>query len=543
MPLALLGIDVGDLVAKVIRKLIDLVIPDFASDWVSHLVTWLVALPPVTDPDAFPSLTAYAHQLTAVGYGLLTVTFAAGVLQYWGAGITGDSRSLGEPIRRAATAAAILAMYPVLIANLLIAVNTLTAAMVRHPLVVDGLDKAFGEGLAVATVTTGLSLGLAAGAAIAVLYYVAALFVLKIGLTAILGVLVTAGGLVWGLHPLPQTQWLTRAWSLGLATVLTIPIIWACVFATAALLAHDTLVFQGGGTFNGPLDGALAELVKPFSAVACFYVAYKTPAFLANAARVGGLLPAMGGAGPGGSHPGYAAGRGRGGGGQSGGGGGARGGGPSVRTAADRFSMLTNRSPVAAAMVRSPMARAAVGVAARRQSHTEGGVPKPAEYVGPAGNSRGAPAGSAGARSTSAAAATDPKPARPHTRGVFAPPGGSERPEPSTARVLPGAPNRPKTPPTGRHASSGVPTRTERLRSAPPTAVPPRASAAPAPPRPEQLRTATSVSRPAAGPPDTAPTPTRPAASQMARPAPPSWPQPPASRPRDPQSPTRRPKQ
>jgi hypothetical protein len=43
------GIDVGDLVADLLRALLDLLVPDFATDWGSRLATPLVALPDVTD--------------------------------------------------------------------------------------------------------------------------------------------------------------------------------------------------------------------------------------------------------------------------------------------------------------------------------------------------------------------------------------------------------------------------------------------------------------------------------------------------------------
>jgi hypothetical protein len=89
LPLAILGLDVGDLVADSVRALIDLLIPDFAADWATRLVTWLVALPPVTG-GAFPSLNRYAHELTAIGFGLLGATFIASAV-----------RSRPAPTRRA----------------------------------------------------------------------------------------------------------------------------------------------------------------------------------------------------------------------------------------------------------------------------------------------------------------------------------------------------------------------------------------------------------------------------------------------------------
>ena len=284
---AILGVDIGDLVGDTLRALVELVVPDFGADWVSRFVTWLVALPPITG-DAFPALNRYAHELTAVGFGLLGACLVGALLQL-GAGAPGAV----DVLKRTAIAAGVLAAYPTLIEIVLVGVNILTAQMIRHPLVVDGLDKAFGEALVVAVVTSGVSLGLSTGAALAVLYFLAALFVLKIGLTAALAVAIVAGALVWGLHPLHQAAWLTRAWAATVAAALLVPVAWACVFSAAALLAADTLVFESGGSFNRPLGDDLSSLVKPFAAVACFWLAYRAPGFLVGLARSAGVGPAM----------------------------------------------------------------------------------------------------------------------------------------------------------------------------------------------------------------------------------------------------------
>ncbi|HEX8082655.1 MAG TPA: hypothetical protein VF529_00085 [Solirubrobacteraceae bacterium] len=362
-PLAIFGLDVGDLVEDAVRALVDLVVPDFGSQWVSSLVTWLVALPPVTG-SAFPSLNHYADELTAVGYGLLGACFLGGLLQLWAGGSTGAAGA--EAVRRAAIGAGALATYTTVLQSLLVGVNILTAEMIRHPLVVDGLDKAFGEALTVAAVTNGVSLGLAIAAAIVVLYFVAALFVLKIGLTALLAVAVVAGALVWGLYPLPQAHWLARAWVSGLVAALAVPVAWACVFAAAALLARDTLVFDGGGQFNQPLGETLGYLVKPFAAVACFWIAYRAPYFLLGIARTAGLSSAVfrRPAAAGGSAAGPAKG----------------GGPPSVRSTADRFRAFFVKPPSRSAAGRGSGGRSVVrrtsgrAVAETASGRTPGGT-------------------------------------------------------------------------------------------------------------------------------------------------------------------------
>lgn len=471
-PLAIFGVDVGDLVEDAIRALVDLVVPDFGSQWVSSLVTWLVALPPVTG-SAFPSLNSYADQLTAVGFGILGACFLGGLLQFWAGGSAGAAGL--DAVRRAAIGAGALATYTTVLQSLLVGVNVLTAEMIKHPLVVDGLDKAFGEALTVAVVTGGVSLGLAIGAAIVVLYFVAALFVLKIGLTALLAVAVVAGALVWGLYPLPQAQWLARAWLSGLVAALAVPVAWACVFSAAALLGRDTLVFEGGGQFNNPLGETLGYLVKPFAAVACFWIAYRAPYFLLGIARTAGLSSAV-------FRGGSAASRG-------GGGGGNQAVSRGARSSADRFRAFFVRtgSTTAASASRAAASRgrsAAPGVAG-----TRGGNSRP-----PGGEA------STGSRAERPAATKRPRSANDDARrpGAAAPAARSrKKPRPAAASQSPRDPKAPSPKPP----------------DAPPT------RPAPKPPRPRR-----SAATP---PPRGAPRVTRPAAANERKPpAPPPKPPP-----------------
>jgi hypothetical protein len=68
-----------------------------------------------------------------------------GGLRYWTAGFVETSRAGAfDAVRRAAIGAGALVAYPTLIAQLVLAVNHLTAAVIRNPCVVDGLDFALG---------------------------------------------------------------------------------------------------------------------------------------------------------------------------------------------------------------------------------------------------------------------------------------------------------------------------------------------------------------------------------------------------------------
>ena len=80
-PLAIFGIDVGDLVAGLLRALLDLLVPDFAARWGSELANWLVALPDVTDRWQFGSLSPFRTDLEHAASGLLSLSFAVGAIQ------------------------------------------------------------------------------------------------------------------------------------------------------------------------------------------------------------------------------------------------------------------------------------------------------------------------------------------------------------------------------------------------------------------------------------------------------------------------------
>lgn len=282
--LAIFGIDIGDLVADLLRALLDLLVPDFTADWGSALATWLVALPNVTDGRQFAQLNAFRRDLTHAAWGLLSLSFVVGGLQYWAAGFMESGRaSAVDAVRRAAIAAGALAVYPTLIAQLLLAVNHLTAAVIRNPRVVDGLDLALGAAFALGAVSGGLSLGLALAAVIAAVFFLAALLVMKVALTAMLCVLVVSGALVIALYPMPVGDGLTRMWAAGLACAVVVPVAWALIFAVAGLVSADALAWSGG------LGEGLGAVVKPFVAVACLYLAYRAPALLVAQARMLGL--------------------------------------------------------------------------------------------------------------------------------------------------------------------------------------------------------------------------------------------------------------
>src|SRR4051812_3550488 len=97
--LGLFGLDVGHLVEEAIRKIVDLLVPDFAAGWATSLVTALVAVPDVSGP-GFERLDGLREQLLGVGFALLSLCVVAGGLQVWLAGIATGGLRAGELLRR-----------------------------------------------------------------------------------------------------------------------------------------------------------------------------------------------------------------------------------------------------------------------------------------------------------------------------------------------------------------------------------------------------------------------------------------------------------
>src|SRR4051794_19248986 len=182
MVLGLFGIDVGDLVEKAIRTLVDVLVPDFAAGWSSSLIQALVAVPDASGP-GFQRLGGLREQLLGVGFALLSLCVVAGGLQVWLAGIATGGLRAGELLRRAVVAAIALAVFPTLLEVATVGTNLATAQLIRSHAVQQGIDAAFGEAFVFGAFTAGLSLGLAIPAAFAAVWFIVALLVMKAGLT------------------------------------------------------------------------------------------------------------------------------------------------------------------------------------------------------------------------------------------------------------------------------------------------------------------------------------------------------------------------
>lgn len=390
----LFGVDISDLVGDVVKGLFDLLVPDFASKWASQLVAWMVAVPDVSNANTFPDLNAFQQQLLAVGYGLIGLGFVAASLQYLAAGITGRMGA-ADAFQRTAVACGLLIFYPKLIGLVTVGTNLLTDAIVSAPRVTKGIDTMLGAAFVLAAATGGFSIGMAVGAGIACLWFLAGIFVMKIALTAALAILLLSGSLVLACHAVPSLSWLPRLWGSVLVAVHAIPIAWALIFAAAALLTSDSLIFNQG------LGSSLEAAVKPFVAVACLYLAYKTPAFLMATARTmgvnfTGLAPAMGRGGGGGGAGGRLAGV------------GAGAGGPgnvarrALQTHGDRMrglrAAISARSAIPATRARAAVSQRASGAATAAKRAAAPVAVNAAAALGPAD-------GSARARALSGAAA------------------------------------------------------------------------------------------------------------------------------------------
>lgn len=286
-PFAIFGISIKDLVGKLFRAVVGFVVPDFAEDWASAVVTWLVAVPNVTK--GYPSLADLRASMVPVGIGIAGVCFTISALEFLAVGVFAApaSRAVDGFVRTACAIAAIT-FFPRALDLGITATNIFSAELIRNPNVVAGINDLLGGALILTAIAGALSLGLAAAAALVACYFVAGLFVFKAGLVAILAVLYVASPLVWGLYPLASSRWITRTHTAGTAAALLIPVVWALIFATGGVLGRDALLWSSPGQ---GLSNELEALARPFAAVALLYVAYKAPMLLLAMVRSLGLNP------------------------------------------------------------------------------------------------------------------------------------------------------------------------------------------------------------------------------------------------------------
>jgi hypothetical protein len=288
---AIFGISIKDVVGKILKALVGFVVPAFAEDWASDVVTWLVAIPNVTR--GYPSLRELRLALVPVGIGITGVCFTIATLEYLAAGVfSGAPMRAVSAFARCAVAIGAIAFFPKLLDLGITGTNTFTAELIRNRTVVDGINEMVGGALVLTAVAGALSLGLAAAASLVGCFFLAGLFIFKTGDTSILAILYVASPLVWGFYPLAASSCLARVHTAGSGAALLLPVVWAVIFATGGVLGRDALLWTNPAVRGPGLTDELETLARPFAALALLYVAYKAPRLLSALARSLGVSPA-----------------------------------------------------------------------------------------------------------------------------------------------------------------------------------------------------------------------------------------------------------
>jgi hypothetical protein len=287
----LFGISIKDVVGKIIKSLVGLVVPDFADHWATDVVTWLVAIPNLAV--GYASLNQLRADLMGVGIGIAGICFTTAGLEYLAAGVFSSSpfRAVGT-FGRTVVSVGLIVFTPKLMSVTVVGVNLFTAELIGQRVVREGINEMLGGALVIAAVAGALSLGLTAGAVLVACYFLAGLFIFKIGDTSVLAVLYVASAVGFGFYPLTATRWIARSITAGIGAALAVPVVWSLIFATSGVLGRDALLWHNPSVPGGGLTPELQSLAKPFAAVTCLYVAYKAPSFLVSLARSVGVSPA-----------------------------------------------------------------------------------------------------------------------------------------------------------------------------------------------------------------------------------------------------------
>jgi hypothetical protein len=269
---------VGDLAGKLIEGIVKALFGDLEAKVSLAIVKFLVAHPIVTDPSAYGPLNNYRGYVTDGAWGLLSLVLVVSSFRYWASGLAGGGAYEAlQGFVRTAVSAGLLTVYAFTFAQLLVAGNLLTHALLAYSGIEAGLAKLFIAGH--------FALGLGGIAYVLETIAFIALIVTKIALTAMLSLLLVSGPLAIALWPIDELSWLARTWMQTLFAVLLWPVIWALCFGAFATMGDAA--FAAGGPVGD-------MIIKPFVAVAMLYIAFRVPLVVLRQAQLAGITPNVG---------------------------------------------------------------------------------------------------------------------------------------------------------------------------------------------------------------------------------------------------------
>ncbi len=273
---SLVGGAVGGIFTQGFGALLSFIFGPPLTDLASSFLHDLLNVVPLSGQGAPAGLEELHTDLVGAGFGLLTLSFAAAALGYWLSSYTSSgAEQAARGFTRTVGAVGLLICSPYIFSAATEAVNQLTYAIIKTPVVANGMDKLFAGTFAAGLLSQGGAWLIAAVVA-AVIALV--LLVVKITITALLAVLYVLSPLAIGLWPVEQLSWLLRVLVQVAFVALIFPVLWAVCFGVFAVLSPD---FSTG-------------LLQPLFGVAALIVAFKLPFALLRIATGAGLMPSPG---------------------------------------------------------------------------------------------------------------------------------------------------------------------------------------------------------------------------------------------------------
>ena len=292
----------GSFILNLIGGLVKLLIP---RSWIHQglqILEWVVAVPDYTGKVAgpggthvygFPGVNAMRGLYTWIGIAILPLTALYATARAW----SGQGDHVAMPLVRVVTVSIGVLSYTWLWGQAVALTNQITTAILGVSAVTAGIYKMFTL-LVSGTVLIGLPLVgefLLAAAAAGLL----AMIFLKVVLILVGALVYAIGPLMIGLAPTERGHAIARAWASLAVALFTIGILWASVFAIAAVLLNDAgsgALLLGGGSSVGRL---LSGVVIAMAAIAGFYANIKLTRAIGGivAGQLAGVLAQVGGRG------------------------------------------------------------------------------------------------------------------------------------------------------------------------------------------------------------------------------------------------------
>ncbi len=292
----------GSFILNLIGGLVKLLIP---RSWIHQglqILGWVVAVPDYTGRIAgpggtrvygFPGVNAMRGLYTWLGIAILPLTVVYATVR----AATGQGDHVAVPLIRVVTVSIGVLSYSWLWGQAVALSNWVTTVILGLSAVTQGIYKMFTL-LVSGSVLVGLPLVgelllAAAGVGLLAMIFVKVVLILA-------GALVYAiGPLMIGLAPTERGHAIARAWASLTVALFTIGILWASIFAIAAVLLNDAgggALLLGGGTSVGRLFGGV---VIAMAAIAGFYTNLKLTKAIGGviAGQLAGVLAQVGGHG------------------------------------------------------------------------------------------------------------------------------------------------------------------------------------------------------------------------------------------------------